>query len=139
MTFTLRSPDDHQPPCAGKWELFDAVDLISHHEAAALCEHCPIIERCRTTLEATQAAAYNRPTGPRGTWAGTLISPGLTKRPAASRATLDAEEAEYDEQAAIDAHRRFLKGSDDPRDAVGERVYQRRTKRRSVARQKGAA
>jgi hypothetical protein len=75
----MTTPDLTGALCVGQWELFDSQDLISHHEAAAICAECPVRAACETVLQATKANAAGTGTrhgsGPQGTWAGQLIAP----------------------------------------------------------------
>jgi hypothetical protein len=120
------------PPCAGKWALFDSTDIRDHHEARTLCHTCPAVAACLTALRTARADALaGDKYGPAGTWAGQLL--GVTRQTRAA-----AEEAMFGEDDARAAHARYAAGSRDPKDATGERVYQRRKKRQQLARKAAA-
>lgn len=56
-------------PCYGKAELFDSAEFADHHEAKALCAHCPVLTSCVLLLE--DVLRSTKPYGgPDGTWAG---------------------------------------------------------------------
>lgn len=65
------------PLCAGRWELFDSINVADHRIAAQFCAVCPMRDACRETMLAAQrekplpGAKY----GPCGTWAGLLLNP----------------------------------------------------------------
>lgn len=125
--------------CAGKWELFDSTDFFDHRQARRICISCPLIEQCRATLRDTRARALDAANGPRGTWAGELVGSAV---PNAHR--LAAEEAMFNEVEAKAAHAKWahtpasLRDTLPDRIALGERVYQRRTKRNATARREVA-
>lgn len=63
----------NEPPCAGKWELFDSVDLAAHLEAKALCEACPVLDWCVAQLRRAFENVEYQGYGPQGTWAGQYV------------------------------------------------------------------
>ena len=65
-------------PCYGRADLFDSEDLHDHEEAKKLCLECPAAAKlhCAEALKAAkQMWGYDYHCGPRGTWAGQLVSP----------------------------------------------------------------
>lgn len=62
-------------PCHGRATLFEATTIAAHEEARALCATCPVLAACEATLRDTMRAhGYGPHYGPRGTWAGRLVS-----------------------------------------------------------------
>lgn len=122
------------PPCAGRWELFDSTDVLDHREARELCNACPMLADCHDRLLAASKHVYGGPEyGPRGTWAGTLIG-----GPRTSARRAQAEEAMFSEEEAREAHAKYAAGFRDARTLVGERVYNRRSKRAQADRRRAA-
>lgn len=116
-------------PCAGKWELFDSTHPVDHLEAREYCLRCPLLEKCRTELEAATRDAYSADYGPCGTWAGQVVG-----RSVRSASRVGEEEAAFDTATALAAHAVWERTPPEQRDdlpdeiRVGERVYQRRRK-----------
>jgi hypothetical protein len=112
------------PPCTGKWDLFDSVNIHSHRVARNLCATCPILLACAAELDATRRAA--KPGyGPRGTWAGRLV--GVLK--AEDRARTAREDAAFSDEAARRAHAAWRRGDRRGWVVIGHNVYERRRKR----------
>lgn len=64
-------PLDVEPPCVGRWELFDSTDQADHAKAAALCNECPIRKTCEQ-IALNQRDTATGKLGVEGTWAGSL-------------------------------------------------------------------
>lgn len=115
-----------QPPCAGKWWLFDSTDITDHKDAAALCDACPMFDACERLLAEELTHKYSGG-GPRGTWAGRLIRPKGhdidARRPPINP---DVEDAMFTDDEARAAQSAYMRGERTDRTIVGTRVYKRR-------------
>lgn len=118
------------PPCAGKWQLFDSVDPVDHHEAATLCAACPVIEDCRQRLAAARADMHSAVYGPAGTWAGELVG---DPSPIRSKTALEAQERSYAPEEAKLAHIAYNRGDRTHWATVGHRIYERQRRRAARA------
>jgi hypothetical protein len=131
-------------PCAGKHVLFDSTDISDHLTAARICAACPLINTCRQRLTELQANApfYGHP---EGTWAGLLLTDGNTRNRVRRLARqsqaerMAAEEANYTDASARQAHTAFAHGDQSEWARTGERIYRRRQKRGQRDAQLGVA
>lgn len=113
-----------QPPCSGRSDLFDSVNIHDHRFARSLCAECPLLATCTAELEATRRAA--KPGyGPRGTWAGRLV--GVQK--VEDKERIQREDAAYGVDEAREAHAAYRRGDRGAWAVVGHNVYERRRKR----------
>ncbi len=55
--------------CVGRYDLFDATDIASTREAAAICATCPVALAC----DEFRKGEPSRLGTPTGTWAGKLV------------------------------------------------------------------
>ena len=114
------------PPCTGKHEIFDSTHWLDHRMASAICADCPMIEACRDRLaETRELSVYGG--DPEGTWAGELIGYRRNSR------HLLIEEEMFSDADARAAHAAWNRGDRSHRAGIGERVYQRRIKRKVMA------
>lgn len=119
------TPDQHTiPPCAGKWLLFDSVDIRDHREAAAICETCPMVDACEQ-VRLDDIANGGQPVG---TWAGTLTRPkSWRKKEIRLPEHADIEDTMFTDEEARVAELAYRAGARDDRACIGHRVYTRRT------------
>lgn len=112
------------PPCAGKWFLFDSIDINDHKEAAAICDTCPMVKAC----EQRRLDDIANGGQPVGTWAGTLTRP-MSWRAREVRLPIhpDVEDAMFTDEEARAAEVAYRQGARDDRACIGHRVYSRRT------------
>lgn len=125
-----------RPLCVGKWELFDSRDPEDHVQASRICAACPVVDWCADLLAETAAAAHTKESGPQGTWAGELVSRGL--KTARNPMRVAAEDAMFSFKQARTAHADWCRGDRSDRSRIGERVYQRKSKRRQKAQRSAA-
>lgn len=115
--------------CIGRSALFDSTDLDDHAEAKALCDTCPVVVACERRLADFLATGKHRP---EGTWAGRLFAaPRNAVRVA-------AEDAAYSVEEARRAHAAAASGDTSEWARTGDRVYNRRSYRRRVERQRAS-
>lgn len=115
-----------RPACAGKWDLFDSIELEDHYEAQHICHtQCPMLAECGDLLAEARKAPNANAGVPVGTWAGRLV--GVPKSTQQER--IDAEDAAYDEAEAKKAHAAFVLGDRDDWAVTGHKVYDRRRHR----------
>jgi hypothetical protein len=99
--------------CAGKHELFDATDEVSHARAAAICRECPLMKDC-----AVKATTVEAPTG---TWAARLHS--KHGRPSNQP---HIEDAMFTVEEARECYNAWGRGERTPLNKIGRRVHKRR-------------
>lgn len=128
-------PADSKPPCAGRHELFDSVELEVHFEARALCQTCPVLDACEQQRREVASTAYST-YGPRGTWAGKLYgAPYLN----VTRTRVEDDEDRYTQDEARRAAMAYQRGDKSEWALIGRRIYERRNRRAREARKRGEA
>lgn len=124
--------------CIGKWWLFDSTNPGDHLEARELCAACPMRRECQETADRFQRGPGGMSVL-EGTWGGRLY--GST-----ARARMRDEETMFTQDEARAAHAAWERA--DPQDrnrsgvgdriVIGERVYQRRARRRRASKRVAA-
>lgn len=66
--------------CQDRVALFDSVDIADHYRARDICAACPALAECFAACRASIAASKVVGYGPRGTWAGELMTEDRVKR-----------------------------------------------------------